>query len=109
MRLWFGVLLIASLAVATAAPAAGGGPPNVVIILTDDQRFDTLWSMSTVQSDLVGHGVTFSNGFVVNSLCCPSRASILTGEYSHSTLVYSNTEPYGGFRSFTTDDNTIAT
>ncbi len=86
-------------------------PPNIVLILSDDQRWDTLGPtyMPFVQSELMDHGITFTNAFVVNSLCCPSRASILTGAYSHTTQVYSNTEPYGGFRSFTGDGNTIAT
>ncbi|MFL5737003.1 MAG: sulfatase [Actinomycetota bacterium] len=85
-------------------------PPNVVLILTDDQRWDSLWAMPTVQSDLVDHGVNFTNAFVTNSSCCPSRASILTGEYSHSTNVYSSAEdgPQAGFASFH-DSSTVAT
>jgi N-acetylglucosamine-6-sulfatase len=77
----------------TVAPPAGAQtpPPNIVLILTDDQRWDTVAAMPTVRNELVGKGVNFSNGFVVNSLCCPSRASILTGQYSHSTGVYTNT------------------
>jgi N-acetylglucosamine-6-sulfatase len=84
--------------------------PNIVFIVTDDQRWDTLWSMPAVQRELVHRGVTFENGFVSNPLCCPSRASILTGEYSHSTGVYTNKErsPYGGFGAFD-DRSTIAT
>jgi N-acetylglucosamine-6-sulfatase len=86
--------------------------PNIVLILTDDQRFDELAHMPTVQSTLVDKGVTFHNGFVVNSLCCPSRSTILTGEYSHSTGVYKNSPPNGGFETFTQsgdDRSTIAT
>jgi len=79
-------------------------PPSIVLILTDDQRWDTLWAMPTVQSELQAKGVTFSNGFVVNSLCCPSRTSILTGKYSHSTGIYNNS----GFATFD-DNSTIAT
>ena len=76
-------------------------PPNIVLILTDDQRWDTLWAMPTVQRELVDQGVT-SNAFVVNPLCCPSRASILTGQYSHTTGVYTNRNgpPLGGFAAF---------
>jgi N-acetylglucosamine-6-sulfatase len=62
--------------------------PNIVYIVTDDQRWDTLWAMPSVQSELVAHGVVFSNAFVVNPLCCPSRASVLTGTYSHTHTVY---------------------
>jgi N-acetylglucosamine-6-sulfatase len=89
--------------------AAGSTAPNIVLILTDDQRWDTLWAMPTVQADLMDHGITFDNGFVVNSLCCPSRVSILTGQYSHSTQVYGNNGQYGGFNSFHGDGLTVAT
>jgi arylsulfatase A-like enzyme len=90
----------------SAAPQAG--PPNVVVILTDDQRWDTMWAMPTVQSELVERGVTFANAFVVNPTCCPSRASFLTGKFSHSTGVYRNRPPYGAFASFD-DTSTLAT
>jgi len=91
---------------ASAAPA--DPPPNVVLIVTDDQRWDTLWAMPNVQSLLGSRGVTFSNAFVVNPTCCPSRASILTGRYSHSTGVWTNDPPYGGFTAFD-DSSTLAT
>ncbi len=50
---------------------------------------------------------TFSNSFVPNPLCCPSRASTLTGTYSHTNGVWSNKLPYGGFPVFN-DESTIA-
>ena len=82
--------------------------PNIVVILTDDQRWDTLPTMPNVTSELVGKGTTFANAFVENPLCCPSRATFLTGLDSHSTGVYANTAPYGGFSLF--DDRvTVAT
>ena len=40
-------------------------------------------------------GETFSNYFVTDSLCCPSRASIFTGRFPHNTHVTSNSPPYG--------------
>jgi N-acetylglucosamine-6-sulfatase len=98
------------------APAPGGSvsgavpppsPQNIVLILTDDQRWDAMNHMPYTNSVLTAHGVKFTNAFVVNPLCCPSRASILTGEYSHSTHVYSNS-PTGGFGSFD-DRSTVAT
>ncbi len=83
-------------------------PPTIVLIVTDDQRWDTLWAMPNVQTELVDHGVTFSNAFASNPLCCPSRTTILTGQYSHTTGVYTNSLPFGGFKKFD-DDSTIAT
>jgi N-acetylglucosamine-6-sulfatase len=95
---------------ASASETAPPTVPNIVLILSDDQRWDTLWSMPNVRSEIAAHGVTFSNGFVVNASCCPSRATILTGQYSHTTGVYTNQskQPYGGFAAFR-DDSTIAT
>src|SRR5262245_44598200 len=114
---WTGVT---ALALALAAACAGAGlatpaasaqtseQPNIVVVLTDDQRWDTLSAMPAVEQELVAKGVTFTNSFVVNSLCCPSRTSLLTGQYSHSTGVYKNMPPHGGFESFR-DSPTIAT
>jgi len=82
--------------------------PNIVLILTDDQRWDSLGVMPEVRKLLGGHGVTFANSFVTTSLCCPSRATILTGQYSRHTGVYQNTTPHGGATSFR-DRSTVAT
>jgi N-acetylglucosamine-6-sulfatase len=90
------VTILAALALAPAAAAQ----PNVLLIVTDDQRWDTLRYMPTVKSELVGKGVNFRNAFAVNPLCCPSRASILTGTYSHTHGVWSNAGGLGGFRAF---------
>ena len=46
-------------------------------------------------------GVTFDNSFVSNSLRCPGRTSILTGFYSHTTGIYYNSPPNGGFSTST--------
>ena len=82
--------------------------PNVLLIVTDDQRWDTLDAMPIVERELAGKGISFSDAFVSNPLCCPSRASILTGNYSHTTGVYRQTPPFGAFRSFR-DTSTLAT
>jgi N-acetylglucosamine-6-sulfatase len=89
-------------------PAARSGRPNIVLILTDDQRFDTLAAMPNVRRLLGGHGITFRNAFVTTPFCCPSRASILTGLYSHHTGVLSDSPPDGGAPAFD-DRSTIAT
>jgi N-acetylglucosamine-6-sulfatase len=96
-------LIAVGLALVIAAPAAA--QPNVILIVTDDQRWDTLSYMPTVSSELVGRGVTFTNAFAVNPLCCPARATILTGTYSHTNGVWTNAGRYG-FRAFR-DDETL--
>jgi N-acetylglucosamine-6-sulfatase len=83
-------------------------PPNVVLIVTDDQRWDTLRYMPIVSSELARKGVRFRNAFAVNPLCCPSRAAILTGTYSHTNGVWSNSGRHGGLAAFD-ETPTIAT
>ena len=103
-----GALALLFPAGARAAAAAQGAPPDVVLIVTDDQRFDTLKAMPIVSERLAVPGVTFPDMFVVNPLCCPSRASILTGDYSHTHLVYRQAPPFGRFEWFD-DRSTLAT
>jgi arylsulfatase A-like enzyme len=71
-----------------------------VLILTDDQRWDTLQYMPNVQSLLEAHGVTFANAFDNNPLCCPTRATIMTGLTSGHNGVWWNRGLHGGFDSF---------
>ena len=92
-----------------AAPPAR---PNIVLILSDDQRVDMMGAMPTVRTRLVDRGVTFRNAYVVDPLCCPSRATILRGQYSHTTRIYGISRPYGGagvFKDRGLDRSTIAT
>ena len=91
--------------------------PNIVLILSDDQRFDTIDLthskdgvtpvMPTVLSEIVGKGVSFNNSFVTTALCAPSRSSLLTGKYSHTTGVHDNGGSDGGFQAFN-DASTVA-
>jgi arylsulfatase A-like enzyme len=84
--------------------------PNLILIVTDDQRWDEMVNMPTVQSDLVAQGIDFPNAFVVNPSCCPSRTTLLTGRYSHGTDVYTNKPPHGGFETFQPEEgSTLAT
>lgn len=71
--------------------------PNIVVVLTDDQRADTLEHMPAVQRLLVQKGTRYTQAMVPTSLCCPSRATILTGRYAHSTRVFGNGD-VGGAR-----------
>ncbi len=81
--------------------------PNIVVIYTDDQRWDTVDFMPTVKK-LAAEGVTFTNSFVSTPLCCPSRASFLTGQYAHNHGVLTNKPPNGGAPKFN-DTETLAT
>lgn len=93
-----------------SAHAQTPAPPNIVLIVTDDQRFDTLHVMPQVQQLLMRRGMTLRRAIVTNPLCCPSRATLFTGRYSHTTGVYSNVPPNGGWTTFQqSESDTIAT
>src|SRR5215212_3582955 len=64
--------------------------PNIVFILADDMRKDDLKYMPKTTALLQSTGMTFENAFVSNALCCPSRSTIMRGQYSHNTGVWSN-------------------
>lgn len=84
---------------ASASAAAAATKPNIVFVLTDDMSSNLLPYMPQVQK-LQSQGTSFSDFVVSNSLCCPSRSSIFTGEYPHNTGVLSNEGPNGGFKAF---------
>jgi arylsulfatase A-like enzyme len=68
--------------------------------------------MPDLRELLTRQGVSFDNFFVTNSICCPSRATILSGLYTHSHQVYTNADPDGGFRKFYSlgeESSTVAT
>jgi arylsulfatase A-like enzyme len=75
-------------------------PRNVIFILTDDHRYDFMgftgklpW-LKTPNLDMLAHeGAYMKNAFVTTSLCSPSRASILTGQYSHVHTIVDNVAP----------------
>jgi arylsulfatase A-like enzyme len=94
-----------------ATPAAATTRPNIVFIVTDDQRVDQLARMPAVDG-LARNGIRFTNAYVSNALCCPSRATIISGRYSHSTRVYTNdpNHPLGGWPAFRpSESSTVAT
>ncbi len=125
------VLLAAVVALAAASlssvpatvAAAPMTSPNVVLIVLDDWRWDEAGVptdlneafpanfIPTIRSQLIGQGFAATNAFVTNSLCCPSRASILTGNYSHTNGVWNNqNNATGGFKGFKPrESSTLAT
>jgi len=84
-----------------AARRAGRGKRNIVFVLSDDHRYDFMGFMPTGPQFLetpnmdrmARQGAHVANAFVSTSLCSPSRASILTGQYMHHHRVVDNQRP----------------
>ncbi|MGB9378184.1 MAG: sulfatase [Mycobacteriales bacterium] len=82
-------------------PAAG---PNIVFVLTDDLSNNLVQYMPNLKK-LEAAGTALTNYYVVDSLCCPSRASIFTGEYPHNNGVFTNSGSDGGYRAYNEHGN----
>jgi N-acetylglucosamine-6-sulfatase len=101
--------LTAAMLLSGCVPPSTGSPapvpervaskPNIVFVLTDDLSSDLVQYMPHVLG-LERQGTTFSNYFVVDSLCCPSRSAIFTGQYPHDDGVFTNEGPDGGYSAF---------
>ena len=86
--------------------------PNILFILTDDLDDDSesIAHMENLRSLITNRGMTLENAYVTQSLCCPSRASILRGQYPHNTSVTTNrAEDYAEFVSSGREASTFAT
>jgi len=115
-----GVMALVGMALAAAAaivapaqasnPAVDGDPvaPNVVLVLLDDTRYDDMVAMPEVRREIGDFGATFTHFYSSFPLCCPARATLLTGQYPHNHGVLSNKAPQGGFKEFK-DASTLAT
>jgi arylsulfatase A-like enzyme len=91
-----------------AQPAGAGAQPrpNIVLIVTDDQTMAQL-SNATMPSTLglIGEqGTTFANSIATTPLCCPSRASMITGQYGHNNGVLANA---GGYKHLVSPRNVL--
>ena len=73
--------------------------PNIVFVLADDLSTNLVRYVPAVRA-LARRGATFTNYYVTDSLCCPSRTSIFTGLLPHDSGVFTNSSRNGGFRSF---------
>jgi N-acetylglucosamine-6-sulfatase len=95
--------VIAVTALARSVLVAQPVRPNIIFILTDDLDIeypDGSWidNFPRLKALLADQGTTFKNAFVSLSLCCPSRTSMLRGQYSHNTQIFTNAAPGGGFQ-----------
>lgn len=96
------ISVAAFLAVPTPAsallePPTADDRPNIVVIQTDDQALEDMSVMTKTRRLLGGSGVTFENYYASFSLCCPSRATLLTGQYAHNHGVRGNLPPNGSY------------
>ncbi|MGQ9771101.1 MAG: sulfatase-like hydrolase/transferase [Thermogutta sp.] len=103
-----GFVVWVAIAVFNSGRCIAAERPNILIMITDDQRYDALslvqkeqgdkarfpWFQTSNLDQLAAEGVRFRNAFVVNSLCAPSRAVMLTGRYNHVNGIASNFRPF---------------
>ena len=109
MRAVMAVVALAAVAAVLAVLGAGRGSaepaahsaaqtqPNVVVLLSDDQTLDEMRFMPATERLIGGAGATFTNTVTNWPLCCPSRATFMTGQYAHNHGVLGNAPPQGGF------------
>jgi N-acetylglucosamine-6-sulfatase len=103
-----GVAAILLLAVASRAlvlparsTAARVDPrPNIVVVMTDDQTVADLEATPRIRQLLGGAGVSFDRSYVSYPVCCPSRATYLSGQYAHNHRVLGLYPPTGGYGRF---------
>ena len=109
--------VLAAVALAVPGPAgaaprderAGGKQPNVLVVMTDDVPYGDLQLMPSYQR-LKRLGTTFTRAYASYPLCCPARATLLTGQYAHNHGVKSNFfATGGGFDGFDGQDDILPT
>ena len=87
-------LLLTTLALAT--PAQVAERPSFVVVMTDDQTYADMAAMPRTRRLIGDAGARFTRSYVSYPLCCPSRATYLTGQYNHNNGVQTNSPPKGG-------------
>ena len=94
-----GVRVLALAGVAEARPAGTGkdGRPNILVVMTDDQAAADVAQMPNVKRLLAKRGTTFADAIDSFPLCCPARATFITGQYAHNHGVDGNFYPYGWY------------
>jgi N-acetylglucosamine-6-sulfatase len=84
----------------TAHAAASAERPNIVVFMTDDQTVAELRGMPSTHKLIARKGVRFDHSYVSYPVCCPSRATYLTGQYAHNHGVMGLYPPTGGYGRF---------
>ncbi len=117
MRGYVGGLASALVVVSGAVTGSGGlsaaaepeppAQPNIVVVLLDDARYDDFTALRRLR-EFRDSGATFESFYSSFPLCCPARATLLSGQYPHNHGVLNNVQPTGGFAEFK-DKSTLAT
>lgn len=98
-HVWFSLFTVLVFLVNGHGQVSGPGKKtmNIIFILSDDHRYDAMgfinkitWLKTPGMDRMAREGVHIKNAFVSTSLCSPSRASILTGQYAHTHTVVDN-------------------
>lgn len=108
----FASVVVLLTAIGSVRSVAAAERPNILFVMTDDQPKNTMMAMPEVTGRVRDMGMTLPNAYVSESLCCPSRASVLRGQYPHNTGVVRNSLPNGGVQSFRAsgkESSTVAT
>ena len=92
--------LLIALAGLLATAGAAAARPNVVLVMTDDQTQESIKAMTKTRAGIGVPGTTFTNSVATFPLCCPSRATYMSGQYAHNHGVVNNVPPFGGFTRF---------
>ena len=91
------LLALPSFAEARSVTAAKGGRPNILVVMTDDMAASDIQLMPNVRRLLAARGTTFTDAVDSFPLCCPARATFITGQYAHNHGVRGNFYPYGWY------------
>jgi len=95
---WLATALVC--AVFLPVNSAAAEQPNLVVVMTDDQTAAELAGMPQTRSLIGAKGVRFDRSYVSYPVCCPSRATYLTGQYAHNHGVMGLYPPTGGYGRF---------
>src|SRR5215210_4688748 len=93
----FTALLACASADARTAEKAKDDRPNILVVMTDDMSTSDLKMLPNVRRLLGRKGTTFADAVDSFPLCCPARATFITGQYAHNHGVRGNFYPYGWY------------
>jgi len=88
--------ILALLVLVTSGGCEAAPPPNILLVFTDDHAAHAVSAYGSVINEtpnidrLAREGMLFENAFVTNSICAPSRATVLTGQFGHLNGVPTN-------------------